>query len=589
MKKILILISSILVIISISLFDFKNDILNKVDLFLTSDEIIKFENSKMYVSEQNELIFEFVLTNNTSESLNYKLYIESIHEGAFDFVRMEVLKDGFTQYNDKLSKITSDNVFEISNVNPYETIEYKIILKATRIKFKLSGIIKASAVPVEDIPSKLTVTMPINPETERNFTWHIKNNNSGYIQIVRAKNDNKSIANFDSKDLKEYESEIELDSFSEYVHTVKVDNLKPGTEYYYRVGNKDTNTWSDVGKFKTDDGNNSFSFIYLTDMQTNSNEYSRSIYTILSALEKNENAEFILNTGDFVNTASSYEEWNGVLESDIFKSITNVAAIGNHDYEESDIGKNVFKQHFNFDTLENIDTVGAYYSFDYGNAHFIILNTNDYQWNELSETQLAWLEDDLKKSQDYDFRIVAMHRGVYTSGPHLYEYNDILVLTNQLTPIFDKYNVDLVLQGHDHTFGLTYPINEDYKKEDIEIKKVKSKETNQKISVMYKPSSPVYFINGAAGDKHYNTLELRNGLYEVSSSYEESPITLEHSDLDKIYSNFQKVDTPHIEGVKAATFSSIEIKGKTLLVNTYIVDNINFKEPELYHSFGIKK
>ena len=543
----------------------------------------------MYVSEQNELIFDFVLTNNTSESLNYKLYIESIHEGAFDFVRMEVLKDGITQYNDKLSKITSDNVFEISNVNPYETIKYKIILKATRIKFKLSGIIKASAVPVEDIPSKLTVTMPINPETERNFTWHTKNNNPGYIQIVRAKNDNKSIVNFDSKDLKEYESEIELDSFSEYVHTVKVDNLKPGTEYYYRVGNKDTNTWSDVGKFKTDDGNNSFSFIYLTDMQTNSNEYNRSIYTAFSALEENENAEFILNTGDFVNTTSSYEEWNGVLESDIFKSITNVAVIGNHDYEESDIGKNVFKQHFNFDTLENIDTVGAYYSFNYGNVHFIILNTNDYQWNELSETQLAWLEDDLKKSQDYDFRIVAMHRGVYTSGPHLYEYNDILALTNQLTPIFDKYNVDLVLQGHDHTYGLTYPINEDYKKEDIEMKKVKSKETNQKISVMYKPSSPVYYINGAAGDKHYNTLELRNGLYEVSSSYEESPITLEHSDLDKIYINFQKVDTPHIEGVKAATFSSIEIKGKTLLVNTYIVDNINFKEPELYHSFGIKK
>lgn len=589
-KKILILVGITFSILFMCLFDFSNDILEKIDIFVTGNDALTFENSKMYVSTQNELIYEFVLTNNTSDNFNYKLCVETPHEGAFDFVKLELSKNGIIKYNDKLSKMTSDNIFEIDNIGPYEAIEYKMILTGSRIKFKLTGIIKPISKFIDDIPSKITVTMPNDPKTERNFTWHMNSDNPGYIQIVKAKNDNLSITNFEGKNVIEYQSEIEQDVFNDYVHTAKATNLQPGTKYYYRVGDKINNIWSNVGSFITDDGDKSFSFLYLTDMQTNSNEYKNAIYTAASAINRNKNAEFLLNTGDFVNTPSYFEEWEGIIKSDVFGNITNVAAQGNHDYDGNYLGNSVFKQHFYFDIDKNINTEnGLYYSFNYGNTHFVVLDTNDYAWSELSGEQITWLENDLKKSQDYDFRIIAMHRGAYTSGPHLYEYNDILPLTEQLTPIFAKYNVDLVLQGHDHTYGLTYPINENYEIVEFDTKKIKSNETKERVSVMHKPGAPVYYINGAAGNKHYNTLVLKDGLYEISNSYGDSSITLEHDYLGNIYNKFQKVDTPIEEYTKLATFSSIEIKGKTLIVNTYSVDNLNFGVPKLYHSFGIKK
>lgn len=589
-KRGLFFIGIIVIALFITLFDFSNDITKKLEMLIIGDETLTFEDISISKTKKDELTYEFIVKNNTENSLNYKLYIDAEHEGAFEYVKMKVINDGIIEFEDSLDKITNDNVFEIGNLFPFETKKYQITFESKRIKFRLFGKIDANYEIIDDIPNKITITMPNNSKTERNFTWHAKNENVGCLQIVKAKNSNKSITSFNGNSVIEVNGKVELDNFSEYVYTAKALNLKPGTEYYYRVGNKENNVWSDVGKFVTDDGNNNFSFIYLTDMQSDFNEFDISIHTAISAINKNSSAEFLLNAGDFVNDASNFEEWNGILKNNVFGNITSVTATGNHDYDLTEMGTNIFKQHFYYDINKNTNTEnGIYYSFNYGNVHFTVLNTNDYGWGELSDEQLAWLKKDLKSSQKCDFRIIVMHRGVYTPGPHLYEYNDILSLTKQLTPIFAEYNVDLVLQGHDHAYGLTYPINDKFEIVETNTKNIFSREIGKKIPVMLKPNAPIYYINGAAGNKHYNTLIKIDGLYDVINNFSDNLITMEHSKLDIIYSKFQKVDTPMENDVNVALFSSIEVRGKTLLVNTYSIDNQNYKEPKLYHSFGIKK
>ncbi len=103
----------------------------------------------------------------------------------------------------------------------------------------------------------------------------------------------------------------------------------------------------------------------------------------------------------------------------------------------------------------------GYYSYNYGKIHFICLETGQYGDSKLKENseQVKWLEDDLKKSNENGDKwiIVSMHNGPYSTGDHSNDINDTQVIVKQVTPLFSKYHVDLVLQGHDHTYCKTLP------------------------------------------------------------------------------------------------------------------------------------
>lgn len=570
---------------------YNNDIKDKINVNFVGDNNLKISNLKSSITKNNELVYEFTLQNNSTSPVNYKLQFNDESEEAFKYVNMQVIKDYIVEYNDSLTKVANNNVFEIANLEPNSEYDYRLVFKGNTANFKFDATVNATSSLVSDIPSKVTVTMAKNSKNEKNFTWHINNANAGTVQVVKADNKNKSIVSFDANEIIEATSIVGVDSFSENVHKAKVTNLEPGTDYYYRVGDKNTNVWSNVGKFTTDNGDSSFSFIYMADMQSDAAGFDAATYTVVKSMEKSKNAEFLINTGDFVNTPTSKLEWDGILKYNSFGNITSVAVAGNHDYDYIEKDPNVFSHHFNFDCDSEMATEGGmYYSFDYGNVHFISVNANDYLWGELTETQTEWLLKDLQASQGADFRIVIMHRGVYTPGPHFYDYGDIKVLTEQLTPIFDEYNVDLVLQGHDHVYGLTYPINKDYEKVNVTKKNIISSETNKNVSTMVKPGSPVYFINNAAGSKYNVVLTLKNGEYVSINPSVTARINATKEEIDEFYPKFQKIATPlKSDGTNLALFSSIQVKGKTLLVNTYSVDNQNAGEVKLYDSFGISK
>ncbi|MCX7765856.1 MAG: metallophosphoesterase family protein [Candidatus Sumerlaeia bacterium] len=104
------------------------------------------------------------------------------------------------------------------------------------------------------------------------------------------------------------------------------------------------------------------------------------------------------------------------------------------------------------------------YSFNYGNCHFVCLNTNykyykDYPkdnplYHTIDEIQRQWLEADLKANLDKKFIFVFFHEPAYPTSVHLNKSLDRLQKERDAVwQIFDKYNVDAVFCGHEHLYS----------------------------------------------------------------------------------------------------------------------------------------
>src|SRR5699024_7156463 len=104
---------------------------------------------------------------------------------------------------------------------------------------------------------------------------------------------------------------------------------------------------------------------------------------------------------------------------------------------------------------------GQYYSFDYGDIHFVVLSSGDSSKKGVGKEQLAWLQSDLA-STEKSWIIVSIHNPLYSPGKYgsSEDRNGVaLALRESLAPVLNQYDVDLVLQGHDHVFALTYPMD----------------------------------------------------------------------------------------------------------------------------------
>lgn len=157
------------------------------------------------------------------------------------------------------------------------------------------------------------------------------------------------------------------------------------------------------------------------------------------------------------------DEWKDILNraQDGFLSVPHVMVPGNHDtYETS------FNDHLNVPINHSIDG-GSYYSFDYNGAHMAVLNTNDNKKDAdnpegavMSHEQLSWLENDLREARErgVNWLILSYHKPLYSSSYHSLQDEDVQAVRERLMTLIDKYDVDLVLNGHDHVLTATKPL-----------------------------------------------------------------------------------------------------------------------------------
>jgi len=217
-------------------------------------------------------------------------------------------------------------------------------------------------------------------------------------------------------------------------HALTLPNLSPYASYHYQISS-DGQPLSEDSAFRTaaPSTQTTFSFVALGDTRTNHSAHQSVISRIVTLAP-----DFVLHTGDFVEDGRIAAQWDTFfeIESDMARRSPLFGAIGNHERDSA-----------NYFEAFHLPGNERWYSFDYGNAHFMALQVDGYAEYASGSEQYAWLENDLVNS-DRAWKIVFFHIPPYSSGRH---GSDISV-RDELGPLFAQHGVDLVLNGHDHDY-----------------------------------------------------------------------------------------------------------------------------------------
>ncbi len=295
--------------------------------------------------------------------------------------------------------------------------------------------------------------------------------------------------------------------------TVTVSGLEAGKTYYYDVAGNfeykdEVNTFSlldfvKLGGYEKkalsfttakDANSDSFEFLTIADIQGMIQGMYTESHEAVSALLKDERVngyDFILNAGDMCDNGKNFGQWGMAL--DTYKDLTLNSSMfftsGNHENNTGAMGR-----YFNYTENKdgNVQAIsGEYYSFDYANAHFTVLDTNDATSDGLGAEQLAWLKNDLANT-NAKWKFVLMHKSLYSAGSHAFD-GEVIAMRTQLTKLFAENGVNVVFGGHDHTYTETYLVDKDGKVVD---------KTDSK-GVRYTGDGVMYITLGTLGTKFY--------------------------------------------------------------------------------------
>lgn len=418
--------------------------------------------------------------------------------------------------------------------------------------------IPAAADSASDV-KRVSCTFGGSAQTARSFCWYTPKKCASDVQIVKASDYSGS-----------FEGAMSFSSTnccvfrSQYCHKVSAVGLEPGTAYVYRVGDAAKEMWSEVGSFRTDDGDSSFSFITIADVQASSEaDFAHSAETVKGAMQTLPQSEFTVNLGDFVNDDTN-DEWDWFFENFAFNNMatTLVPVAGNHDGNITNkLNINVFNSMFNLTNTATQSSTnwvnGVYYSFDYGNAHFAVLNTNDMY--PMTQSQRNWLVNDMKKS-GADWKFVFMHRSAYSEGKNINK-PDTVVMRDVLLPLFDELDIDVVYAGHDHTYYRSQQVKHDKAVKNVTY--VTEYHNGEEITFAYNPEGTVHVLPATAGTKRYS---VSDAIYPIPQACA------------------FRLSTSGMGGC----FLTTEIDGGMLIMKSYVV-NDETQEIQLIDSYAIKK
>lgn len=227
-------------------------------------------------------------------------------------------------------------------------------------------------------------------------------------------------------------------------HTATLNGLDPATSYSYRVGDR-VSGWSPWHRVRTAaTGGDPWTFLYFGDAQIDLDTVWAA--NVERALDRYPAAALSLHAGDLVNDADQDEQWAqwfaaaGALASE--KLV--VAAPGNHEYHGDDLLQQ-YRAHFGMpDNGPVLHREDVWFT-DYQGVRFISLNGNAPLGGR---DQAAWVRR-LLADNPMRWTVVTFHQPMFSATPD----RDNKLTRRHWLPIFEQYGVDLVLQGHDHTYA----------------------------------------------------------------------------------------------------------------------------------------
>lgn len=258
----------------------------------------------------------------------------------------------------------------------------------------------------------------------------------------------------DMSDAKEIEVSTS-DAISDYnSNKVTVSGLEEGKTYYYSY--TENGVWSEATAF-TVQPDDKFTVLFVSDAQIgrSGDETLPEVlirdtcgwnYTVEKMLAKYPEAAFAISGGDQFQSPDSITQMKAYLSPEKLRSLPVANTIGNHDDDSSLYGDIFNNPNEVFELFASDAGTGYYYT--YGDALFITINSNN---TSLGDTARV-LRKATKAYPDAKWRVVTMHHNPYSASLSDDDFSDTRLLFSSL---YDCYDIDLVLSGHDHLYSRT--------------------------------------------------------------------------------------------------------------------------------------
>ena len=387
----------------------------------------------------------------------------------------------------------------------------------------------------QDAAKQTSITVGIGADPSSvSLTWQFKSDQKPSGYAIVAKKSSLVNGNFNGKDDTSYsyeDAEVIQATNHEGYWTCKVvlSGLEAGTKYVYQLVNGDTSSpiyTFTPSKIKED---GSFSFVYAGDPQIGA--YTKDIKSTktsvnpgdkkrwektLNLLQYNDvfkNISFLQSAGDQINYYYGNEnEYDGYLDHDFLQSIPMGVSVGNHDSNSV-----AYHEHFtmpNESTSYGTTTAGGDFYYTYGNVLVMNINSNDLSTAE----HKAFMNKAIAATDDQDirWRVVMFHHSIYSVANHADE-QDILQRRTQWAPLFKDFDIDVVLQGHDHVYVRSYMMDGTTPMTDASVYDDKD------MTSVTDPTGILYVTaNSATGSKYYN-IQKKNFPYAKVQSQEYTP------------------------------------------------------------------
>ena len=255
------------------------------------------------------------------------------------------------------------------------------------------------------------------------------------------------------------------DGSTTYIHEATLTGLTPNTKYEYRVG-YGADRRSDWYRLETA-GASVYDVLIYPDSQ--SGDYSQWEEIVKSSALRNPRTALYISMGDLVDNGEHAYQWRTWLNSikPLSANVPLATTLGNHEMYTLDWKMREPYAYLNYFAVPpngNETFNRRYYSYDFGDVHYVVLDTMLYESNhednhdthhpDLYDVQVQWLRQDLMANTK-KWTVVLMHRDPFQYAFDRSGVNRAVGFDDEgvlFMPIFDEFNVDLVLSAHLHSY-----------------------------------------------------------------------------------------------------------------------------------------
>ena len=518
------------------------------------------------------------------------------------------------------AEVLADTMYEAADYTVPSYTEFLIAKKAalaSSTQVNLQALVDAVAgLQVKEMPYNMVATINGDPKTRMGFAWFTNEGiEDGVVQLLPM--ENATAEDFETVDalitvpattlttkVIRYTGKctyavnatgIKGSVRYRYVsHKALAENLTPGTAYSWRVGY--AGHWSDIAQFRTEDEEQGeYSFLIMSDSHIMNKTYvDEARRCARAAVHTVPDARFCCFPGDFVedgdanNSEWEWERWFEDSFKPLLMKMPLVPTDGNHD-DSPNIN---YTYHFNTDNYFNMYVTdkpqfeGITYSFVYGDVLFLVFSMQDF-WREsydqkyrswsvyLSDHVGGWFRQQCHNTPDTKYRVSLAHFNLFSGSDHSVDEEPPLFRKCML-PIMKECEIDVALQGHDHTYEVIGPVNPDdctpildaISDRDTVPGGTNKNMTGFKNGTYCTDDGTFYFIGATCGHKRY---------YPHTRQRMENDYT---DDLSKLFDNkhhnvrnYFDLFTGMFGQPEAPTFTKITVKEDCLEFNSYTADD----------------